>query len=497
MSTPYGAQPQEAAGIRAEAAQAGKNDARRSYPRAASSGEAVTDYFGTAAQASAQTAATLHLAGHLHDERPGLDRAIAEATALVVRLTAWVNDLLSRTSAADHEVQAFKRLPLAARREPWPAWLRIVLLSVMALGTGAALSGALLELTSDEPYYVWGFCLATTLAVVALGAFLAHTARSFEYNQLKADQFTTGWLPKAVFGVGVLFAGLLMVALASIRGTAAEADAARQSRTDHRVTVQLPDQPVDVGGQSAPAEAEPPPLPRVSPLAFGLLEGLLFMAAFGVEYVNCLPWADQRKRAEQSLAEVETELSAAAGQLERACARLMGGLDERAACDAAVLLAGEATITHVTAEVSDYRRALLTHHPNLGGDPFQDARRGAEAQAPEQVTNQVAGRWGRDLQPADLIRSDVAYDRLEFDQLAPTVLARGLATLASTPERARFTPLTWRPAGFIEAALSYDGVDTATELGVRARRAGSRSANGRGPANRSSDLPATDGRSRL
>jgi len=468
----YGTQSHDAARSRAEAARAGRDDARRGYPRASSSGEAVTDYFGTAATASAHTAGTLHLAEHLHEARPRVDRTIAEATAVVVRQTARVGDALYRTLAADHEVQAFKRLPLAARREPWPAWLRIVLLGVMALGTGAALSGALLELTSDEPYYVWGFCLATTLAVVALGAFLAHTARSFEYNRLKPDQFTTGWLPKVIFAIGALFAVLLMVALASIRGTAAEADAARQSRADAGVTVFLPDQPTDSAGQR-PADDEQP-LPSVSPLAFGLLEGLLFTAAFGVEFVNQLPWAEQRRKAERSLAVVEGELRESTHQLGNACGQLMAGLDERADRDAAVLLAGEATVTHVAAEVGDYRRAVLAHQPNLGGDPFHQTRMEASTAPPteevassHQTSAMVASQWGRDLPPPGLIRADAAFDHLEVDQLAPTALARGLATLARVPERAQFSRLVWSSVGFIDEALRTTDVPTSAAVGIK------------------------------
>ena len=354
---PYGTHPQDAARSRAEATRAGKDDARRGYPRASSSGEAVMDYFGTAATASGHTAGVLHLATHLSEIRPRVDQAIAEATATVVRLTAAVGDALCQTAAADHEVQAFKRLPLAARRDPWPGWLRGLLLGAMALGTGAALSGALLELTSDAPYYVWGFCFATTLAVIALGAFLAHTARDFEFNHLKADQFTSGWLPKVIFAIGSLFAALLVVALASIRGTAAEADAARQSRADTGVTVVLPDQPAAPTDQVLADDQQP--LPSVSPLAFGLLEGLLFMAAFGVEYINHLPWADQRRRAERSLTTAETNLLRGVEDLGDACGRLMAGLDERADRDAAVLLAGEATVIHVAAETSDYTQKKL------------------------------------------------------------------------------------------------------------------------------------------
>jgi hypothetical protein len=474
MNKPYSTQPQDAARSRAEAVRAGREDARHGYPRASSSGEAVTDYFGSAALASGETAATLHVAGHLHEDRPRLDRTIAVATALVVRLTALVGDVLLRTSAADHEVQAFKRLPLAARREPWPSWLRIVLLGVMALGTGAALSGALLELTSDEPYYVWGFCLATTLAVVALGAFLAHVARSFEYNHLKPDQFTTGWLPKVVFGVGALFAVLLMVALASIRGTAAEADAARQSRAGDGITILLPDQPADAAG-SVTLGDEPEPLPSVSPLAFGLLEGLLFMAAFGVEYVNHLPWAEQRRKAERSLAATESDLRDGTEQLDTACGQLMAALDERADRDAAVLLAGEATRIHVGAEVSDYRRAVLSHQPNLGGDPFHQAAEGVDAplrpggaSSDGQVSPEVTSQRGRDLLPAGLIRPDVAYDHLEVDQLAPTALARGLVTLARVPERAPFSRLAWSPGAFIEDALRTADVAVVPLIGVKA-----------------------------
>lgn len=461
MTKTYRPHPQDAARSRAEATRAGTE--------AAPSGERATDYFATAAQMSAQTAATLHLAGHLHDERTRRDQAVAQAAALVARLTAWVGDVLVRISAADHEVQAFKRLPLAARREPWPAWLRCLLLVVMALGTGAALSGALLELTSDEPYYVWGFCLATTLAVVALGAFLAHTARSFEYNHLKPDQFTTGWLPKVIGVVGALFAVLLMVALASIRGTAAQADAARQNRTDDGITVLLPDQPIDAG-QATPTE-EPPPLPSVSPVAFGLLEGLLFVGAFGVEYINFLPWAEQRRQANARLARVEGERRSQTLQLGDACGRLMAELAGRADRDAAVLLTGEATITHVAAEVSDYRRAVVVHQPNPSGDPFSgvgDAGRLLAASPSDKpLSVKLAARWGRDLLPSGLIHPDVAYDHLEFDQLAPTVLARGLAMLATVPERASFTGVNWSPSEFVDGALqSADGA--APTIGVKA-----------------------------
>jgi hypothetical protein len=473
MRKTYSPQPQDATKSRAEAARAGKDDARRGYPRASSSGEPVTDYFGKAATASAETAAVLHLAGHFDETRPGLDRAIAEVTALVVRLTARVGDALTRTSAADHQVHAFNQLPLAARREPWPAWLRLVLLGLMALGSGAALSGALLELTSDEPYYIWGFCLAATLAVVALGAFLAHTARSFESNRLKPDQFTTGWLPKILLGIGALFAVCLMVALASIRGTAAEADAGRQSRADDGVTLLLPDQPVDASG---PARAEEQKaLPSVSPLAFGLLEGLLFMAAFGVEYINYLPWADQRRKAERSLAAAESELRDGTEQLGHACGRLMAGLDDRADRDAAALLAGEATVTHATAEISDYRRAVLAHQPNLGGDPFQGAgcggevalRSGAAVSSGDQVSAEVVSRWGRDLLPAGLIRPDATYDHLEVHQLAATALARGLAVLSRVPERASFAGLAWSPVAFIDDALRLAETPASSPIGVK------------------------------
>ncbi len=479
---PYSTPVQDPSRVRVEATDAGTADARRGYPKTSAAGQPAVDYYGTASQASARTAAMLHLANYLQADRPHLDRSIAEAVALVVRLTAWVGDLLFKTSAADHEAQAFKQLPLAARHDPWPGWLRLGLLVVMALGTGAALSGALLELTSDEPYYVWGFCLATTLAVVGLGAFLANLARSFEYNRLQAHQFTTGLLPKVILGVGALFAVLLMVALAWIRGTASEADAARQSRTDSGVTVMLP-------GEAPPDVAPQPeaPLPSVGSWTFGILEGLLFMAAFGVEYLNYLPWAEQRRRAEQTCSAVEGELHLGQQQLGSACGQLLTSLDERATRDAAVLLAGEATLVHVTAEASDYRRALLSLHPNLAGDPFNESPAGGvplpltahlTGEGHELVTTEVAQRWGRDLQPDGLIQPDVAYDHLEANQLAPTALARGLAMLAKVPERAGFKALTWDPALLVQTARPASRpADRA--LGVKARRTA-----GRQPASR-------------
>ncbi len=453
--------PLDPAHVRAEATRAGKQDASYGHPRS-SSGELVTDYFGTAADASARTAATLHLAEHLRDARPRVDRTIAQATSSVVRLTAAVGDALTRTSAADHESQAFKRLPLATRREPWPQWLRLGLLGAMALGTGAALSGALLTLTADDPYYVWAFCLATTLAVVGLGAFLAHTARSLELNRLKSGQFTAGWLPKAVLGVGAVFVVLLMVALAEVRGTAAEADAARQARAEDGVTVFLPGQAVT---EAAPEDAvEVDSLPSVPAWAFGVLEGVLFMAAFGVEYLNVLPWAEQRRKAGRALAAAERALHTATAELEEACAGLMAGLGERADIDSSVLLTGEATISHVTAEVGDYRRALLAHHPSAGGDPFA----GSLPDGDTPVLTAVVARWGRDLQAAGLIVPDVAYDQLDPDQVAPTALARGLAMLARVPERASFVPLRWDPAALVDDALPpVDGDPPRAVLGVR------------------------------
>lgn len=441
MNKPHRRRLKDASSLRTRAARAGRRTARRGTSGA---GEAVVDSFSTGAHASARASAVFNLAAHLQHVRPKLDRRVAEVVGPVVRRTALVGDLLFRTSAADHEAQAFKQLPLAARREPWPAWLRCFLLGILAVGTGGALSGALLELTSDDPSYVWGFCLAVTLAVVALGAFLAHMARSFEYNHLKAGQFSTGWLPKVIFGIGASFAVLLVVALASIRGTAAEADAARQSRADDdAITVVLPDQPVVPESRVAPEEQSP--LPSVPALAFGILEGLLFMTAFGVEYANYLPWADQRRRAEAALGAVERELQTATGKLAEACGRLMAHLNERATQDASVLLVGESALIHVAAEVSDYQRAVLVRQSAQDGEqglvPIPDSN--------PSVAAEVEALWGRDLMPAGLTSPEAAYDHLEVDQFAPTALARGLAMLARTPERARFSSLTWDPGALV------------------------------------------------
>jgi len=84
------------------------------------------------------------------------------------------------------------------------------------------------------------------------------------------------------------------------------------------------------------------------------------------------------------------------------------------------------------------------------------------------VTTDVASRWGRDLLPAGLVRADVAYDHLEVDQMAPTALARGLATLAKVPERAPFGRLSWSPAGFIDEALRTAEVPARDAIGIKA-----------------------------
>jgi hypothetical protein len=401
-----------------DAAREGHAHGRRGFPQPALPGGVVDDHFATARWTEAETSATLAIADHLAARRPRDDAAVDRAAGAALRRTAETADArreLTRTLRRLAAVEA--RSTLARWDRPWPPWLRLGLLVLMAVGSIANLAGGLVGTTADDPGYALGYSIAIGIGLVGLGAVLGQMLKRWELNRLLAHEHVAARsrVPAAVVVLGLAAALALVFAVASIRSTAAELEARRLADAAGAAVQVLGDGSSSGSSGETPGGAADPTIPAAT---WGLLEVVLVAGALLVEYAGSMPWARVRSGLQRQVRRWRRIWRARRRRLARAWTALRSACNGRAARDASVLVAGEAALLHADVETSTYRYENLASRPRRGllgdvGDvadevpnnrtaaAFAAPRFTVESPAATPVADVIAGRWGLDLRPLD------------------------------------------------------------------------------------------------
>ena len=169
-------------------------------------GGIVDDHFATARWIEAETAATLAIADHLADHRPHDDAAVDRAAGATLRRTAETADARRELTRTLRRLAAVEgRSTLARWDRPWPPWLRLGLLVLMAVGSIANLAGGLVGTTADDPGYALGYSISIGIGLVKatlIAAFFMH---------LVEQPSVSRW----AFALGIGLAILLLVMVAA------------------------------------------------------------------------------------------------------------------------------------------------------------------------------------------------------------------------------------------------------------------------------------------
>jgi hypothetical protein len=394
----------------AEAARQGRRHGRHDFPRPPLPGAPVDDHFAAARWAEAETAATLAVAEHLTRRRPTDDTTVARTAGAVLRRIAETADARRACNEVLHLLAALDtRVTLARCEKPWPAWLRLGLIGLMVAGSVANLAAGLIGATSDDPGYALGYSIAIGIGLVGLGAAAGQMLKRWELNRLRPHEHVAARsrVPAAVVALALVAALALSVAVASIRSTAAELDARRLAESGSAaVRVIAGDDP---DGASKDAAR---PKPTIPALTWGLLEAVLVTGALLIEYTGSMPWARARGNLQRQVHRRRRTWLTCRRKLAHAWIGLRAACDSRAAHDAAVHVAGEATLLHTDVETGTYRYENLSHRPRpelvegpVPGRPGgfakgdETVRFTPEQAASTPITDVVVDRWGLDLRP--------------------------------------------------------------------------------------------------
>jgi hypothetical protein len=455
------------------AAREGQAHGRRGFPRPASPGGIVDDHFATARWIEAETAATLAIADHLAAHRPHDDAAVDRAAGATLRRTAETADARRELTRTLRRLAAVEgRSTLARWDRPWPPWLRLGLLVLMAVGSIANLAGGLVGTTADDPGYALGYSISIGIGLVGLGAVIGQMLKRWELNRLQPHEHvaTRSRVPAAVVALGLAAALALVVAVASIRSTAAELEARRLADAAGAAVQVLGDGSDgsnsnnggdDNGASSGETGSGAAVDPAIPTVAWGLLEAVLVAGALLVEYAGSMPWAGVRRGLERQVRRRRRIWRARRRRLAQAWTALRSACNGRAARDASMLVTGEAALLHADVETSTYRYENLASRPSpeLWGDvrvvgrvgdavpgdrtaaAFAAPRFTVESPATTPIADVVAGRWGLDLRPLDGTGPDFgpADDPADRGDLTPSgdlhgILAEAQRELQRAPE---------------------------------------------------------------
>lgn len=466
----------------AAAERAGRDDGRKGFPRGSSSDTPAADNFGHQVIGVAESSVRSHKSDHFNGTRSDDDTTVGQEAATVIGDTTQCLMDVDEAGTANHTYRAYESLSLAERVSGWSKRIRFAAVGVATLGTGAALSGALLSVSSDEWYLVMPFAFGVTIASALLGSALAHLLRNFEFQHRRPGDFTSGIVPKILVALLAVFAFGLAVSVASIRGTAAKSDASLGQQAEGDAIQSTVTEP---GSEDAVAATETDEQAQsVGGWTFFWLEGVLVCAVLGVEYLGYRPWSEGRDGARDEWDTAKATWQASRAKLTQSLGALVAADSVRADHDAAMHLLCEATLRFARAEIAAYRRANLATQPNLTTDPFpaiddlrdrfddrpQDTEEDDTDEAPPTLEAAVRAmdtivteRWGKNLRelatvPVDRLRGEVA-----LDEMVARTMARAVMALELTPELARHTRVVWDPAQWIDDALGTEPTEETTE----------------------------------
>jgi hypothetical protein len=368
MRNNVGTNARDAETSRKNARKDGERDGQRNFPPRDPDGSAARDHNGRANQREAETTDAVTKAAHLQTHRVDDDRQLGEARANTARTTTEAADSRADFEEAKAEQRACEQsLPISAKFGFWPRWVVYVLLVALGIGSGAAVTAALLEVTSDQTNltYVIGFtvAVATVVGGAALGTLLRRRDLDLitDGHYSSSGRYTTGVLLVGAIGVLAIACGV-----AGLRHDASQAAAVRQANRTS-ISVFIPGQKPSGKTSQAPATPKGVNWPIWLALELGIAT-----AATSIEFQRSDIRAEHKERLDRRTAKAHLAWKNALGALCNALTAFEQAIATRADHDLSVILAGSGQRSFADVLTNDYRGGNLGARGHGGASPFED-----------------------------------------------------------------------------------------------------------------------------
>ena len=436
----FGTTNRDAARAKSNAFNAGERDGRRGYPFSQLDG--TTDHASESFKNEAQTTSELHLAGHLTGTRVDDDRALAAALPSTASSTTKTAHHRVHVEDTEAELRAAKqRLPLSARLTISKR-IATGLLAMLAIGSGAATTAALLAATQDTELLSIVIGVAVAGGTVTVGWALGLLLRRRELDQGTGGYATTSLYSTLVLCFVAVGAASFIYGVAGIRVAASAQDAYRQAQTQS-ISVYIP------GQQTTKATSQPEPPKGVGAFVWLAFELGLVAAATGIEFLRSDPRALHLDELREVASKAEVTWLAALDGLSQDTGTLEAAISTRADHDAAASLAGQAQHTWSTVESSAYRWGSLVSRPEVGTDPFVANEPGVHP-----LNHALVSFPGVDIVGLEPLDPSIVQGKSATPVLSDRVrkvLADAYAELARRPLRpTRATDVPWTPGVYLE-----------------------------------------------
>ena len=455
-----GTSPRDAEAARREAKRDGQTDGNKNFPTVDPSGKTkASDNYSDGLRDESITTDTLTKAGHFATQRIDDDKALGLARATTAQCTARTADARADVEDALAEDRAYKqKLPLSAKFGFWNRWLVWALLVALAGASGAAVTAALLSVTTDSETLSYVIGVGVALATVAGGASLGSLLRRRDLDFIKEGAYAShGIYSGAVLAIGLIGLIAIAIGVAGLRDAASEADSARRAQ-QNQIQVFIPGQET---AQPRPHESESESHGVGWPIWLAFEVGLA-AAAVALEFQRADARAEHGETLAKAVNKTHTVWTSEHACLKDAVATHEVALLTREDHDFAVILTGDGQRSFARRLAHDYRHSNLSQR-GQGGDPF-DQLEAADSSELEHVFSNFPGVDVVTLSTHEPIDPDSAapfLEKLRDDQLLAAAYA-GLTEAPARPQRADGEQ--WVPGEY----LGLDGAAQALQDRLRA-----------------------------
>jgi len=383
-----GTNPRDADSSRQEARKEGEADGRRNYPPQDPNGNKAADYAGRTTRREADATDAITKAEHVNTTRVDDDKKLGAARAETGKRTALTADARGAAEDALADQRAYEQnTPTTAKAQFWPKSVVFALLVLLAAGSGAAVTAALLQVTTDQEWLTYIIGGSVAIATVAGGAALGALLRRRDLDAVQPGQFASkSNYATAVLLLGVLGVLALALGVAGLRHAASVADARRQADAN-KITLFLPGQ--GTKADNAPAPTGPGGVDWKTWLAF---EFGVAAAATAIEFQAADARVIRSRHLSRDVKATNKKWRNEHAGLSAAVAVQEAVLSTRADHDAAVALIGNGQRAFGDVLVGDYRHGNLSQR-GQAGDPFEELTSHARLPLDEQIDTSP----GRDL----------------------------------------------------------------------------------------------------
>lgn len=448
MKNNFGTNARDAEASRKNARTDGERDGQRNFPPRDPDGNPTTDHAGRGNGSEADTTDAITKAGHFDGQRVEDDRHVGTTRANTARATTETTDARHGYEDVLAEQRAYEQsLPLSAKFGFWPKWVVHLLLALLGIGSGAAVTAALLQVTSDQTTLTYIIGGAVAIATVVGGAALGTLLRKRDLDSIKEGRYaSSGRYTTGVIVLGVVGVIAIALGVAGLRHDASVADAARRAdRTS--VNIFVPGQKPTAGASSG-VGTKPVPKPEgVNWPIWLALEIGIAAAATSIEFQRSDVRAEHKEQIDRRTGSNHATWKAAHAGLGNAVGEYERAIATRADHDLSVILTGSGQRSFADVLTNDYRHGNLGVRGQGGANPFEQSDAHVRLEIDTTFDTKpgvdVLALGNGELDPATITKL-VATDR---DLVLLDAAYRELSAVPSRPPRATTEP--WVPGAYL------------------------------------------------